>query len=42
VLCREMGWTFEDLENTPVYRVEQAFAFLSEESKENERKKSKK
>jgi hypothetical protein len=30
-LCREMGWTFNDLEDQPAWRIEQAFLFLSRE-----------
>jgi hypothetical protein len=31
-LCREMGWTFNELENQPTWRIEQAFLFLERES----------
>lgn len=30
-LCREMGWTFEELEKQPAWRIEQAFLFLERE-----------
>jgi hypothetical protein len=31
-LCREMGWTFTELEEQPAWRIEQAFLFLNRES----------
>ncbi len=33
LLCREMGWTFEELEEQPAHRVREAFLFLEEEGK---------
>jgi hypothetical protein len=33
-----MGWTFDELEAQPAWRIELAFAFLSEESKDAERR----
>lgn len=33
LICREMGWTFTELEAQPGWRIDQAMAFLSEEAK---------
>lgn len=30
-LIREMGWTFNELEEQPAFKVEQAFLFLQRE-----------
>jgi hypothetical protein len=30
-LCRELGWTYTELEEQPAYRIEQAFLFLNRE-----------
>lgn len=32
LLCREMGWTYEELERQPAHRIEEALAFLAEEA----------
>lgn len=32
VLCREMGWTFTELEQQPAYRIYQAMRFMKIES----------
>ena len=32
LLCREMGWTFRELEEQPGRRVQQAFMYLEEEA----------
>jgi hypothetical protein len=31
-LCREMGWTFNELEEQPTERIEQAFLFIEREN----------
>lgn len=33
LLCREMKWTFAELEEQPAERIQQAFAFLDLEGK---------
>ncbi|HDR8003431.1 hypothetical protein ACS2BX_25940 [Bacillus cereus group sp. BceL300] len=38
-LCREMGWTFNQLDEQPAWRVEQAFLFLEREHIFNESQK---
>jgi hypothetical protein len=32
LLCKEMGWTFTELEAQPSWRIEQAFLFLSRQA----------
>lgn len=31
-LCREMSWTFDELERQPAWRIEEAFLFLEREA----------
>ena len=35
-ICREMGWTFTEMEAQPAWRVEQTLAFLQEEARARE------
>lgn len=32
-VCKEMGWTYDELMSTPVWFVEHCIAFMVEESK---------
>ena len=31
-VCREMGWTFDELDAQPAWRIEQLFLFLKREN----------
>lgn len=31
-LCREMGWTYDELESQPAHRISQAFTFIGREN----------
>lgn len=35
-LVREMGWTYDELERTPQYRIEEALTFLGIEAEVRE------
>lgn len=36
MICREMGWTYEELARQPAYRVQEAMTFLAVEGEAKE------
>lgn len=42
IICREFGWTYDELEAQPADRIQQVMAFLSIEGKEQKRRNNKK